>query len=198
MNATTLYKAFDDEHLIVCLDIEATCCNDNSFPRHEMEIIELGVAVFNPNDLDVPPITWYSFVKPTIHPTLTDFCKELTGITQEQVDAADSWEEVSASLQSFLSSLGVEYPTVWASWGDFDRNKIARECETKNVVNPLPVQHINLKDADFDLCGRDRQIGLGLALRERKLPFPGKQHRAVCDAIAVQMVTKHLYMGYLA
>ena len=71
-------------HLVV--DLEATCCNRNSFPRTEMEIIEIG-AVMTDSQFEVID-EFQSFIKPVRHPELTDFCKELTTISQQEVDSA--------------------------------------------------------------------------------------------------------------
>lgn len=45
-----------------------------------------------------------TYVRPTYRPKLSQFCKNLTGITQEQVDAAPLWNQVLNDLCNFLLS----------------------------------------------------------------------------------------------
>lgn len=68
---------------LLILDFEATCeNNDSSWPN---EIIEFPVILFDTQSLEIEA-EFHQYVRPTINPTLTQFCKGLTGITQEQVD----------------------------------------------------------------------------------------------------------------
>ena len=82
------------------VDLEATCCANNEFPRYEMEIIEIGAVLLDSENKTVS--TFQTFVKPIIQPVLTDFCKELTTITQDQVDTAPSF---NVAMTSFLNWL---------------------------------------------------------------------------------------------
>jgi len=43
-----------------------------------------------------------TYVKPVIHPQLTPFCTELTGITQDKVDTGIKIEEALSNLHKFL------------------------------------------------------------------------------------------------
>ena len=76
--------------MLLIVDLEATCWemqrapNGDSQSIHNMEIIEVGCALATRkgNLLDA-----HSFlVRPTRNPVLSDFCTELTGITQSMVD----------------------------------------------------------------------------------------------------------------
>ena len=51
--------------------------------------------------------TFQSYVRPTWRPNLSQFCRELTGITQEQVDAAPVWNEVVLAFYDFLKRHGL-------------------------------------------------------------------------------------------
>jgi len=69
-----------NHHLIV--DLEATCCNDASFPKDEMEIIEIGAVMTLAETLENIS-EFQTFIRPVRHPQLTAFCKELTSISQK-------------------------------------------------------------------------------------------------------------------
>ena len=66
------------------IDFEATCANDGSVPRGEMEIIEIGAVLVEAATFGTLG-TFQSFVRPVRHPMLTPFCTELTTITQSDV-----------------------------------------------------------------------------------------------------------------
>ena len=65
---------------LLVLDFEATC-GESGFPRDQMEVIEFPTLVY---DLDERKEVgrFHEYVKPVIRPQLTEFCTELTGITQ--------------------------------------------------------------------------------------------------------------------
>ncbi|KAF9036740.1 ribonuclease H-like domain-containing protein [Panaeolus papilionaceus] len=138
------------------LDIEGTCKLGTDF-NYPNEIIEFPVCVMEWKDKDedgtasVLEITneFRTFVKPTWRPQLSDFCKELTGISQEQVDAAPNFAEVLIQLEAFLVDNGlIEEGTgkrlkkfCWCSDGPFDiRDFVVKQCFISNVEMPLWVQ----------------------------------------------------------
>ena len=80
------FRGFD-YYLVV--DFEATCEERNpaDFPH---EIIEFpGVLVDGRTGRQVD--TWREYVRPVLHPALSDFCTSLTGISQDTVDGADTF-----------------------------------------------------------------------------------------------------------
>jgi hypothetical protein len=82
-------------YLIV--DLEATCSDDGSVLRHEMEIIEIGAVLQNAKTFEIES-QFQTFVRPVRHPRLTAFCTELTGIRQDMVAAAPLFPEALESL----------------------------------------------------------------------------------------------------
>ena len=65
---------------LLVLDFEATC-GESGFPREQMEIIEFPTILY---DLQMKREVdrFHEYVKPVIRPQLTEFCTQLTGITQ--------------------------------------------------------------------------------------------------------------------
>lgn len=73
------------------IDFECTC---DEYKRLKIqEIIEFPIIVIDLKQMAIVD-KFHSFVKPTIYPTLTPFCTQLTGITQEKVDSALELPEV--------------------------------------------------------------------------------------------------------
>lgn len=185
--------------IVVCVDLEATCCDDNSFPRSEMEIIEIGLSVVNTTVDGYEELDNFSlFVRPVIHTQLTKFCTELTTIQQDDVDEAVTWVTVAAAVQARLRTIAQQHdpiPMIWVSWGDFDRNLIARESDRTGAVNPMPSTHFNLKAVDAAWRNTTKQRGLMGAVSSLGIAFPGTLHRAGDDAKAVAAVLRKIGPG---
>ncbi len=113
--------SLDQYDYYLVLDLEATCCDQGTIKRHEMEIIEIGAVMVEAPTLRMLE-EFQTFIKPVRHPILTEFCKSLTSITQSQVDQAPGYVEAIALLQQWLSN----YPNaVFGSWGDYaDKTEI--------------------------------------------------------------------------
>lgn len=129
----------EDYYLII--DFEATCCNDNSFPRDEMEIIEFGAVLLNSHSLKIES-DYQTFIKPVCNPVLTEFCKELTTIRQTQVDQAPDFPAVIKSVQAWLADVS-SYR--FCSWGGYDKKQLTQDCAYHNLEYPFSEAHTNLK-----------------------------------------------------
>jgi len=92
---------FTDADRIVVMDLEATCDDRGTVPKHEMEIIEIGAVLLEPECFSVIS-EHQSFVRPGRHPTLTAFCTQLTTISQADVDAAPRFPEVVIAFKKWM------------------------------------------------------------------------------------------------
>jgi len=112
------------------LDVEATCQeNDRTFPN---EIIEFPIVLINATTLMIEK-QFHIYIKPTIRPTLTQFCTKLTGIQQEWVDKATPLEESLEAFHAWLTENKI-YPGSFAfvTDGPWDlRNFLDAECKKK-------------------------------------------------------------------
>lgn len=110
------------------------------------EIIEFPIVVIDVKQKKIIG-EYQTYVKPTIHPKLTPFCTELTGITQEQVDGGIPLKEALGQVHTFLEGLGIfNHEFVFMSCGDFDGNQIRREAIHKKLHIPNYMKRwINLK-----------------------------------------------------
>ncbi|MBM3998743.1 MAG: exonuclease domain-containing protein [Planctomycetes bacterium] len=163
-------------HYLV-IDLEATCSNDRSIPRHEMEIIEIGAVMVATRTLESLS-EFRTFVKPVRNPRLSAFCTELTGIRQEDVDPAPRWAGAVERLIGWAEPFA---PFLFCSWGDYDRRQLEQDCLFHKVAYPFGRAHGNVKI----LFGRSVSMppmGLGTALRRLGLPFEGREHRGIDDA----------------
>ena len=163
-------------HYLV-IDLEATCCDDDSLPREEMEIIEIGAIMVDAATL-APQAEFQTFVKPMRHKLLTPFCTELTTITQPDVDRAPRFPQAILKLGEFVKGKDA----LFCSWGGYDRNQFRRDAQHHRVKLPLGERHMNIKEAFSQRLGESRQYGTGQALRRLGLSFTGTHHRAIDDA----------------
>jgi len=164
------------KHYVV-IDLEATCCDDDAFPREETEIIEIGAVLVDGGTL-APVSEFQTFVRPTRHRILTPFCTALTTIRQADVDGAPRFPQALAGLAAFLKGTDA----LFCSWGGYDRNQLRRDAKRHRVSLPLGERHLNIKEAFSRRLGESRQYGTGQALRRLGLAFAGTQHRAIDDA----------------
>jgi len=103
---------------LAIIDFEATCM-ENEFINPQ-EIIEFPVHVLNSVDSSTKA-RFHHYVKPIHHPKLTDFCTNLTGITQEVVDLGKTFAEVWYEFREFMEFHGLtERNTLFCISGDWD------------------------------------------------------------------------------
>ncbi|KAF8898235.1 exonuclease [Gymnopilus junonius] len=86
------------QYLLV-LDFEATCWESGT--RKNQEIIEFPTLLYDIKEKSVQA-TFHKYVRPLQDPKLSEFCMELTGISQETVDDAEPFPSVWRSFHSFL------------------------------------------------------------------------------------------------
>lgn len=160
----------------IILDLEATCWRKGTRPAR-MEIIEFGAVMLAAPSMAV--IDEFScFVRPVNEPELSEFCTELTSITQHDVDGADTFPTV---LENFLKWIGPGHFTL-CSWGAYDLRQLIVDCERHSIPFPKSLKnHINLKKTFCDLK-RIKPCGMKRALRILGIPLEGKHHRGIDDA----------------
>ncbi|KAA0188103.1 3'-5' exoribonuclease 1 [Fasciolopsis buskii] len=164
------------------LDFEATC------EKHQKitpaEIIEFPVIKLNSQTLTTESI-FHCYVQPKIHPYLTDFCTELTGITQDMVNDQPCLEDVLKKFDEFLRENQLLLPEssfAFVTCGDWDlKTMLPSQCRYLNI--PLPNyfhQWINLKQVFCDTMGIFPH-GLTDMARKLRLPMKGRLHSGIDD-----------------
>lgn len=186
-NKTSLNNLSVPRSMIV-LDLEANCSECKStIPRDEMEIIEIGAAVL----LDGKVVSKFQlFVKPTLHPQVTEFCTKLTGIKQEDVDPAKDFKGSISDFDKWIVDVQKEHNIeYWGSWGAFDlhsfaRNRAVNNMSKKTLIETIP--HINLKNFFTEKTGK--RMGVGRALGRLGMKFEGNAHRALDDVLNITRI----------
>lgn len=171
-------------------DLEATCWdNGNVGKRHEMETIEIGSVLINAETLQKVS-EFQNFIKPVRNPVLSDFCKSLTTITQDQVNGAESFPVVFTKWLNWMNQ--VDTP-VLASWGRYDYNQLLQDCTFHSIAFPF-TDHVNIKNVVAEKM-RWRPQGVSKALARLGFKFEGTAHRGIDDARNIHRIIKKVYGG---
>ena len=161
------------------IDLEATT-EEGGWPVAEMEIIEIGATLVNQDGRELDHFE--RFVRPQRRPLLTHFCRELTHISQDNIDSAAPLDTVWPQFERWLGH-HLSRVVGWASWGDYDKHQLEeewRQHELSTVLTTLP--HVNLKQRFAQARQLQRPMGLNAALQLAGMQFSGQQHRALADA----------------
>ena len=176
--STPLDPNVGDIQYLLLVDLEATCWESNKGRVHEMEAIEFGGMVVRIHDRSL--VTEFStYIRPRVHPKLSDYCRALTGISQAAVDAGINFEDLTELLSQRIDKY--KQSLAWASWGNYDRRQLEQDANRWGVPTPLVhVPHFNLKKL---FAKRQRIKGsrpsLRRALAIAGLRYEGASHSAV-------------------
>ncbi|CAM0137046.1 hypothetical protein VKS41_008203 [Umbelopsis sp. WA50703] len=179
-------------------DVEATCEeNDKRYPH---EIIEFPVVLVDGKMFKIVD-QFRSYVKPSINPVLTDFCKKLTGISQETVDESPDFISVLNDFQTWMAkySLFQDNSAIFVTDGPFDiRDFITQQCNHDNI--PVPAyffRWVDIKKAysRFYNCKPETITNM---LDKLGMDFEGRAHSGLDDATNIYRIARHMFhKGYV-
>lgn len=162
--------------LLNVVDVEATCWEGQPPPGQVSEIIEIGLTVVDLGSGE--RIGRHRMLVRPVRSTVSSFCTELTGLSQDEVDSGIGFADACRLLVA--EHRAGEFP--WASWGDYDRHQFTRQCEAARVPYPFGRAHTNAKAVFTRAHGPRRRPGMAQALRIAGLPLEGRHHRGEDDA----------------
>lgn len=175
------------------VDLEATCWDwdgDKKIPEgQQSEIIEIGLAMVETYPDGRSMVYRLSdnrlYIKP-IASEVSQFCMDLTGITQRTLD------ERGVTLAEAIDLVASNKFDVWGSWGYYDLDMLTRDCQFKGVKKPWELRgnaHVNFKTM-FTLLYGLKKAGVGKALERLQMKFHGDQHRGSDDAYNIARIVK--------
>ena len=178
------------------LDFEATCeKDDNDYPH---EIIEMPVVVVDSTEMKVVK-KWQTYVKPVKNPKLTKFCTELTGISQEVVDAAPVLSEAMKLLDEWLrnyfgDSFDKPDTFTFATDGPWDFRDFYwhHSVKEQRAVSPEKYNYfkrwINIRELHARTFSLPRQKNVTKMLLDLGLVFEGRPHSGIDDASNISRI----------
>ena len=201
----------------VVLDFEATC-DAGRRPRQysgdasardvrvasDQEVIELpsvlvegatGALVTVPGWGGPPagPGEFQMYVRPRVHPSLTDFCVNLTGITQDKVCDAPPFAAVLQRFETWLRGhglLGGDATMCIVTCGDWDmKTMMPRQCYASGIDVPdWAKTWINVKHV-FEQCGYARHAGgMMQMLAALGIRHKGRHHSGLDDCRNIALI----------
>lgn len=171
-------------HFII-FDLESTCWKLKKPPRKE--IIEIGAIRVDEMGRELS--VFNAFVRPIITPKLSNFCKKLTGIRQEEVDRANTFDEVILDFEDWLFEHDANL--ILASWGDYDLKQFALDADYHGLTFDWLKQHICLNDQHARFHQLRQPLSVSNALAADGLSFRGDTHRAIDDAQNTVEIFRH-------
>ncbi|XP_076152322.1 ERI1 exoribonuclease 2 [Alosa pseudoharengus] len=198
---------------LIIIDFESTCWREKN--NYGQEIIEFPAVLLNTSTGAVES-EFHTYVQPQEHPFLSEFCTELTGITQTQVEAGVPLSICLSRFTRWLHSLqqdrGVLFvrdgkaplvpgcPCAFVTWSDWDLGVcLLYECKRKQICKPEVLNSwIDLR-ATYKLFYNRKPKGLNGALQDLGIEFSGREHSGLDDArntarLAWRMMTDGCFM----
>lgn len=180
----------------IIFDLESTCWEqDGDFQRGNGEIIEIGAVKYRDNS-KIDEFT--QFIRPVKFPELSEFCKKLTSISQDDVDTAPLFKDAMSNFENWIFDKVTHGESIkfW-SWGFYDKDQIIKECllnEYSGKISKLMVEnHRNMKFAFGDATGIRKGRGMERALEYLQIPLVGTHHRGIDDARNIGKIFERIY-----
>ncbi|KAG5490501.1 hypothetical protein JKF63_00621 [Porcisia hertigi] len=170
---------------IIVVDVEATCEEHHRHYPHE--VIEIpGVLI----DVRIGQVdrarSFHTYVKPWRNPTLTPFCTQLTGITQETVDAAPSITEAIKLFEKwYQETIPKGAKTIFAADGPWDFKNFFYEHHILRDHVGFPsifYEYLDIRTTFAHRLNHGVPIKLDAMLRKMNLRFEGRPHNGFDDA----------------
>lgn len=157
------------------------------------EIIEAGAVLLKPPGYEFTE-PYQVFVRPQYFPKLTEECRNITLIKQQDVDGGISFEAMLAALGQYYQP-GV---TFFAAWGNADRDVIQNACLRYKLLCPFCWDdYIDLAEEYKSFYELERRHSLKHALEEREIVQKGLSHLALDDALnAAQVMLRMIEEGW--
>jgi inhibitor of KinA sporulation pathway (predicted exonuclease) len=176
-------------------DFEFTCGRKRD--RESREMLSAGLIFY---DADFHELhRFYKTVKPVKQPNLTTFCKELTGLTQEEIDCSEDSAVVCSEILALLDSYQVDSIYAMGPCDVFDIREDAdiytKMTDTKNhagyaVADRIKDIHPVMKSIS-QIYGNET-IGIQKFLDFYDICVKGALHNSLVDACALAEIYKHL------
>lgn len=169
---------------LIVVDFECTCERDrSSYPN---EIIEFpAILVDVRRGVVDKESSFQSCVKPWRNPTLSQFCTELTGIRQNQVDNAPDLQTVIKNFVQLTATIPPGAKCVFATDGPWDfKNFLFNMAVLRdNVAFPtIFYEYFDIRTTFARFFNKGDPIKLDAMMKRMKIRFDGRPHCGFDDA----------------
>jgi len=158
-------------------------------PRCSSEIIQIGALVLD-EQLGVLS-TFDRLVKPELYTRLHPFVEQITGITEEKLASAMSFEEVFGEFGRLISC-----DSILCVWGAADIRELMRNIRYHKLdASLIPREYINVQThaSRYLHCPKGTNAGLRIAAELLDIPIEGRFHDALNDARYTAEIFRRIY-----
>lgn len=160
--------------MIILFNLESTC-----WPPSEKEgiseIIRIDALKLNSNNTVTD--SYGIFIKPIINPILSKFCKNLTGITQKDLNNSTTF---LSAIDQFNLWIGNDTERI-VTWGTYDKHQIHRESFLKkyngDLIDKLSSSHKSMKDSFKNVFNLKNNVKFSDALKMCNIPLNGQKNK---------------------
>ena len=181
---------------LLILDFESTCAKNVALVPQE--IIEIPCLAVNTEDWQVDDV-FHQYVKPRVHPILTPFCTDLTGIMQETVDKQPEFPRVFEKFNEWLVKGGFIHDDsgAFVTCGDWDlRVMLPSQCKLDGLAVPKHFQKwIDLKRIYCEMTGHYPRSLKNMLVRSN-ISLEGKLHSGICDTQNMMKIIMEMQEQY--
>jgi len=169
---------------IFVIDFEATCWENKDNKQWCQEIIEFPCVVIDVQKAEIIDI-FHEYISPVINPQLSQYCINLTGITQKQVDNGALFSEVVERFETFYrkyQELSEQNPILILTVGNWDFGTAYKHnCKLFGIENKFRTW-CDIKLSFKNAYHTNKAGGMVKMLNFLGLPLIGRHHSGIDDA----------------
>ncbi|WP_227935925.1 3'-5' exonuclease [Alkalihalobacillus deserti] len=174
----------------IFFDFEMLCAS-KGLTFESMEAIRLGAVKY---DLETKQTTTFDhYIKPLSDKPLSEFCKKLTGISDQDLIDAPHFKEV---FTEFLTWVGGIKKSQFFSWSSSDLSRLCMDASLHEISSST-IKKIEQRYVDFQAIFTNRvsktNASVESALHLYGLTFIGEKHNPLWDAYN----TLRIYLHFL-
>jgi len=186
---------------ILVLDFEATC--DDKKKIIPQEIIEFPILMVDTKSFEIHS-TFHQYVEPQVNKNLSEFCTNLTGITNQMINGQPNLEQTLKLFDEWLKSkkeLTMDESQknknfTFLTCGDWDlKTMLPEQCKQFNIMRAEYFKSwINLKKAYCKYTGTFPR-GMTTMLDDLDIKLEGRHHSGIDDCRNIAKIVKKMGMG---
>jgi inhibitor of KinA sporulation pathway (predicted exonuclease) len=166
-------------------------CDDRGMAYEDMEAIRLGAVKY---DLDTQQISYFDrYIQPETPWPLSNFCKELTGITDEDLKIADSFPNI---FKEFLYWIGGVKKSRFFSWSKSDMSRLKMDSERHGLpavtMEKIESRYVDFQETFTRHVSKDH-LSVENALGIYGVEFKGDAHNPMYDAYNTLQIFLNYY-----
>lgn len=193
-----------DTKYICVLDFEANCGLNMKELKMDNEVIEFPSVLWKYEEGAMVKISEFQlFCKPKHTPVLTQFCKDLTKITQEQVDAGVSFPVAFKQHEMWLRLHVPDFDNMVHSnsillvtYGEWDMATMApKEYRNYNMkdIHSFYLKYCNVKTDYSKFYKHGKKFGMATTLEYLNIPLEGTHHSGIDDSRNISKILIRMF-----